>query len=349
VHSFFAINRLSAYIDGELPDHEAAAVEQAIAEDPSVRDEYTRMLSAVELLRNHGPVEAPPHLHAAILAKVADEPDPVGGFWARLLAPFRLVPMEAVGVVFAVVAVVVLINKQPGLDAPLDPAPRLPVVADEAPKSPEAAPDAATAGEAPRPPQVLVHEGQPAPPAPEAGLPPKPLGKSRGAALPDDPPPSKEKAAPEGRYEPQDKKSSASSASRKSQVPEEPYVPAWDQEPVQQQSQAPGSDDPNVLYSPAPVYYKLAPRDAHGLKELQKLAARYGGTLKTLDGRAFVPRTLSVDDDLDEIRADIPVQNLEAFLQALLQLGHVTPIESPERPLYGGGIVQVRIQVLYEP
>lgn len=341
MHSFFAINRLSAYIDGELPDSEAAEVERAIAADPTVRDEYDRLLETIELLRTRGPMLAPPTLHAAILDRVAEEPDPVAGFWARLLAPFRAIPMEAVGVVFAVVAVVLLINKQPGVDAVPSPAP----VATDQSVAPPPPPAEETAQQ---PPRLASRPDQPAPPQPEAGLPAKPFGASKGRA---------ESTSGRGgsppvttvsdKREPSPKSASKKSASepqqQKSAVPEEAYVAPWEQ---QGQDYTSSGDGDNRLVN-VPYSYRLDPSDQHGLESLKRLAAKHGGSLKHPNGAAFAPHPLQ-EGQLVQVRADIPLDRVEDFVAALRQLGVLVPMASGDNGLHAG-VAQVNIQVRFEP
>ena len=57
--TFFAKNRLSAFLDGALPDGEAAEVADAIERDPALKAEYEQLRMAVAALRRHGPVSAP--------------------------------------------------------------------------------------------------------------------------------------------------------------------------------------------------------------------------------------------------------------------------------------------------
>ncbi len=352
MQSFFAIHRLSAYIDGELPDHEAAEVERAIAADPQVRDEYERMLFTVDLLRTRGPVQAPPHLHAAILERVADEPDPVAGFWARLLAPFRAIPMEAVGLVFAVFAVVILINQDHSLEAPEPEA----AVSEKLRKNLQDVPESvAVQPSGSKRSMEIGQSDQMAPPQPEAGLPPQTTRSTRGQGGKQ----AERSASPKGR-DPQGKTSQKMApptpekqrsqkeekSSRKIVPPDQAYVAEWEQ---MDEGVGSTSQDALALYSPEPVFYRLDPKDEHGLLQLQKLVQGYGGSLKTLDGRAFTPRVLSIEDNLEDLRVDVPAENVQAFVAALGRLGLVTPIETQDSKMFGGGIVQVRIQVLYNP
>lgn len=96
--------QLSAYLDGELTDAEIAELENRLARDGELRAELDQLRAAVDLLRTHGPVQAPPQLYGDILRAVENEPAP-GGFWAWLSRPFGL-PLQAVAV--AAVAVLVI-------------------------------------------------------------------------------------------------------------------------------------------------------------------------------------------------------------------------------------------------
>ena len=92
--SFFAKNRLSAYLDGELPESEASEVAAAIDRDPELKAEYENLRRSINLLRKAGPVKAPPGFHARIIEQVRDEPHP-GGVVVRLQRVLQRVPIEA--------------------------------------------------------------------------------------------------------------------------------------------------------------------------------------------------------------------------------------------------------------
>ncbi|RME25515.1 MAG: hypothetical protein D6798_08780, partial [Deltaproteobacteria bacterium] len=106
---FFARNRLSAYLDGTLPDGEAAEVEAALAQDPALRREFDDMRRAVELVRNAGPTRAPEGFHARVMAAVEHEPAP-GGLFSILQRTLQRVPVEAMALAAAAVIVVVVIQ-----------------------------------------------------------------------------------------------------------------------------------------------------------------------------------------------------------------------------------------------
>jgi len=67
---FFAAMRLSALLDNTLEEEEKAKVEQAIRESPRLRVQYSRMMTAVELVRSQGNAEPPPILEQKILDRL---------------------------------------------------------------------------------------------------------------------------------------------------------------------------------------------------------------------------------------------------------------------------------------
>jgi anti-sigma factor RsiW len=74
--SFFARNRLSAYLDRSLPKAEAEAVSEAIARDISLSADIQAVQQALKLLQDHGCQPAPNGFQARCLAAIADQPVP---------------------------------------------------------------------------------------------------------------------------------------------------------------------------------------------------------------------------------------------------------------------------------
>ncbi|MBM4364799.1 MAG: zf-HC2 domain-containing protein, partial [Deltaproteobacteria bacterium] len=103
--TFFARNRLSAYLDGELSAAEAREVEAAIARDAGLRAELEQMRAAIELLRAEGLVSAPVGFAARVRDRVDDEPMRVGWrLWVTQIRP------EAVMLAAAALLVVVYVG-----------------------------------------------------------------------------------------------------------------------------------------------------------------------------------------------------------------------------------------------
>jgi negative regulator of sigma E activity len=102
---FFAKNRLSAYIDGVLPEREAAEVAEAIARDPELKGQYESLRTAVRTLRQHGAVSAPEGFKARVMATIEREPSQAGSM-IRFRRFFARLPVEALAVAAAALLVV---------------------------------------------------------------------------------------------------------------------------------------------------------------------------------------------------------------------------------------------------
>jgi negative regulator of sigma E activity len=108
---FFVRNRLSAYLDGDLEEAEAAEVSAAIARDPALQAEYEALRKTVQLLSTAGRIPAPEGFEARVMAKVAEDS---GEGW---LVPFRRfanrVPVELVALAAAAAVVSIAILARP--------------------------------------------------------------------------------------------------------------------------------------------------------------------------------------------------------------------------------------------
>ena len=103
--SFFARNRLSAYLDRTLPKTEAEAVSEAIARDISLSADLRSVQQALKLLHQHGKVEAPNGFQARCLAVITEQPVP-GSQVAWLQRRIARIPTELVALVGAAIIVV---------------------------------------------------------------------------------------------------------------------------------------------------------------------------------------------------------------------------------------------------
>jgi negative regulator of sigma E activity len=110
--TFFARNRLSAYLDGALPPAEAREVASAIERDPELASEYEALRRTVALLQQEGPAKAPAGFHARVMGKLAEERPPTGTV-VKLRRWFARLPVEAVALAAAAAVVVVAIQWQP--------------------------------------------------------------------------------------------------------------------------------------------------------------------------------------------------------------------------------------------
>ena len=102
--SFFARNRLSAYLDRTLPKTEAEAVAEAIARDISLSADLRSVQQALDLLHHHGQIQAPNGFQARCLAVIAEQPVP-GSQVAWLQHRVARIPTELVALVGAAIIV----------------------------------------------------------------------------------------------------------------------------------------------------------------------------------------------------------------------------------------------------
>lgn len=102
-----AHDHLSAFLDGELDEAEAIAVEAALEADPTLREELARLKGVQHLLRTHGRTRAPDGFTARVLEAAREQTPAAAPWWRR---PFG-VPLE--GVLVAAAAALVLIIAVP--------------------------------------------------------------------------------------------------------------------------------------------------------------------------------------------------------------------------------------------
>jgi len=112
--SFFARNRLSAYLDRTLPKSEAEAVSEAIARDISLSADLQSVQQALNLLHESGREVAPNGFQARCLAAISEQPVP-GSQVAWLQRRISRIPTELVALAGA--AIIVGIALQQGEQA----------------------------------------------------------------------------------------------------------------------------------------------------------------------------------------------------------------------------------------
>ncbi len=337
---FFASNRLSAYIDGELSDTEMAEVARAIEEQPDLRASYEELLAAVELLREHGPVQAPAHFHSNVMRRVEALPSP-GGWLARLLGPLGQRPWQAAGVVVLAAAVLLLVFRGPILQPELAPADE-PAVEHEA-AAPQVRADEASADQT----EAAVEQA-----APELGS-AEAAGEEPQAA-----------SAPRQQVAPTTSKRGTGSArsSGKGSTLQEllekeegTYVPEWDKDPagelVEPQAAEPARDEPegSADFAASPFAYRLTPTEPNALRRLVALAEKLGGSVTDAGGQPFQPYSLTVERNYAKVYMQIPASRLESVEPYLRQVGGVVTVHTDEDRLYSADAVQVSVEVTYQP
>ena len=118
MHRSNANDDLSAYLDGELTDAEAAELEAELARDPALQQSLAEIQRVVRWLHEEGPDQAPLGMHHRIMDQIDQMDPPRGSAWAWLRRPFG-VPLEGWLVAAAAAAVLLLAlpKEDPNLEA----------------------------------------------------------------------------------------------------------------------------------------------------------------------------------------------------------------------------------------
>lgn len=342
--TFFARNRLSAYIDGALPSAEARDVEAALARDPALREELERMRAAVELLRAEGIVEPPRDFAARVSARLDAEPMRVGWrLWVRQVRP------EAVMLAAAALLVVVYVGQRQGEPRVVSTAPDTVTAGgtfgagDEGGQPGDAA-QAAGEPSAQRPADDETVEPQSAPPAGAAapgggGAPSSAVSAENDGVLGNEggpPPPAKTQSLaqrlPKVRSKP-------------SGLDVEPWQPEWEKEAAN--SGDAGAKQEVTFYSPAPFRYRVTANDARALKTLSAIAQDLGGELQDSRGRPVAAWSLE-EGETRSVRVAVPAYNAAALAARLRELGDVETVQQKETLLTDPNAnVPVQVELSY--
>ncbi|HJN76271.1 MAG TPA: zf-HC2 domain-containing protein [Myxococcota bacterium] len=313
MNEFFARERLSAYIDGELSASERGEVDAALKRSPELREEYERLLTTVDFVREHGPAQAPPGFHARLMAQVADEPMP-GGLWLKIRGFFTALPMESLAVAVAAILVAVLVGRK------MDDPPPVPVsepvqIAEVA--EPEEAPER-TAEITPEPEVVAATKT-------------KPITTSK-------------KDAPSGWAEemagvvlggeaPKDDR--AASVGTTKVAPDDGIVQ------LDTTSSAPAAEAKDVALDPerhteleAGQSMQLHVTDPDSLRQLLNIVYRFDGTVTDANGRQVDEDALINGASKIGLRILLPQENVTRFAMALQQLGEVHSTSYNDKMLY---------------
>lgn len=309
--TFFARNRLSAYLDGDLPIGEAREVEAAIHRDPELRAEYEQLRGAIEFLRANGPMQAPAGFANRLHIRLAAEPAP-----SRLRVALARVRYDYVAIAAVAAMALVVVGTHHADEAAPVPAPTT-VAAAEAPSPVRADPAPSHAD------GVIGDEGGFA-----AASTPKP-----GAA---EPAPAKvrkqlENAGVDREPFQADWEREANQAPGVDlAAPTTAAAP-----PVQV----------GTLYSPAPWRYRIHAAGANPLKDLLAVASSLGGRIVDAKGRPLADYPMD-DGDSTAVRVYVPSYNVEALQRKLAELGTVDTIATDPDVLYQNGAeVPVSIEV----
>jgi hypothetical protein len=110
MESFFARNRLSAYLDRTLPKGEAEAIAEAIARDIALSADVQAMQKTLSLMHTCGRAPAPTGFSARTMASIATQPVP-GSQVAWLQRRMARMPTELLALAGAMAVILVAINR----------------------------------------------------------------------------------------------------------------------------------------------------------------------------------------------------------------------------------------------
>lgn len=310
---FFVRNRLSAYLDGELPTSEAREVEAALARNAALRAEYEQLRELVEQLRADGPLASPPRLKARLAERLAAEPMPAR--WRRWMPR---VPLEGLALAAIALFALVLVSKPKAPTPPASPAP-VPAV------GAEAAPVAGT---------------------PTPGAPADTVAAANGV-LGDEARPLNT-AGRQSMGEPK-KMAPSSTYGGRSGAEKEPALQAWEAGPVDNtagaETNTAAKTELKAVGTVPPYRYRLRTNSDAALKTLAAVAVELGGKLVDERGRALATYPMETGD-ARSVRVVVPSYNVEALHTRLREMGDVETMASDASVLYAAGAdVPIAVEV----
>jgi hypothetical protein len=346
---FFARSRLSAYLDGELADAEMAEVARALEEQPELREDFEELKAAVDLLRRHGPVQAPARLHAAIMREI--EAEPARRSWLeRLLGPLGRHPAQALGVAVVAAAVLLVVVRGPTVVTPPEGAG--PVPAEDAWRE-AAAPDP-IAGAGPE------TSGGAGPEAPPDQAPPGPAAVSleEAGAATDELGASEKLGIAGTRGEAQSGSKLRGSAPIKDALDAKKggtYAPNWEQEVPSTRAALTkdGEGDAGAQSQPergaSPFAYRLTPTSTDVLRRLVALAEKLDGGAYSADGSPLDPQALTVERNYARVLLRVPASRIERIEDYLRDMGGLVTVRAEQDRIYNLDQVEIEIEVQYLP
>ncbi len=353
---FFARNRLSAYIDGELSDAEMAEVARAIEEQPELREAYLELKAAVDLLRQHGPVQAPPDFHRGVMRRV--EGLSRGRSWLeRLLGPVGRYPVQGLGVAVVAAAVLLLVFRGPLMHDPT-----LEGMEASGPETPgevdrEAAVPGPTEGDATEKSRG-DDGGEPSEPAQEK---PATEMQEKGSAKAEQSTKGVENTEIGTRgtgssYKGSTSKSGAMPIEELLEKEQGTYIPDWDKESAptaviepDATTQEPAPEAGAGSLATSPFAYRLTPSEPDALRKLVAMAEKLGGGAYSASGDPHEPYILTVERNYEKVVLQIPASRLESVEPYLRSMGGVVTVHADQDRLYAADAVHVTVEVQYQP
>lgn len=350
--TFFARNRFSAYIDGSLPESEAAEVEAAIAEDPTLREEFDAMRNAVSLLRTRGPVDAPDGFHARVMAAVESEPAP-GGVVSTLRRAFHRVPIEAMALAAAAVIVVMVIQGRsdptvpPASDAAAPMQSPLPKAQVSPPAAPEPEQQAALA---------KGGGGDDAPAEPDSGPSGAVVASGTAPAADGDLRTGAASSATARRSAPTKQVANSKVVSAKGiNQDAEPFYSDWERPDIDmadaEEEQAAGA--PSELYEgidmARPLAYRISLADSEILFQLSAAAETAGGRLTDAAGNTLRAHSLGPEDTWVKVHVVVPRSAAGGVQSRLSTMGAVATPPPSDNLMYGKDHAVFVVEVSHQP
>ncbi len=312
--AFFARNRLSAYLDGELSGAEARDLEGALARDPTLRQELNELRQAIDFLREGGLVDPPLGFADRLAARLQAEPMPVG--WRRWMRQLR---PEAVMLAAAAAMVVVYVGNRdelPNLSVPVE----TPVLVGKAfDKGEEAAEGVAAASGPESAPSTLEATSVDGSGVKGAE---KPAGYASSAA--------DGVLGNEGRKAPPKSQSLAERLPSPSadRAGAEPWRANWEVDPELDQGNTatPNTATSAQFVAPPPFRYRIVASNDLALKELARIANELGGELQDSRGRPLAAYQLEAGSS-SSVRVAVPAHNAVRLAERLRDLGSVDALK----------------------
>ncbi len=316
---------LSAYLDGELTDAEAAELEAELARDSELRHELAALEEAVVWLRREGPDEAPLGFHRRVMDRIEAEHPRSTAWWAWLRRPLGLRP-EGWLVAAAVAAVLLFAVLRAPKEAPPPEWPGPPP-----PGSTERANPAVVGG------------------LEDLELPDEPTDAADEGTAEAVPPPRKDAPAPRKRlFEPEPSLEVPPPATKRApSKPSEGAAAGPEQGPASEG----GTDDPPdpaaspeapQVLAPQPAGYRVTVRSTDpALKgKVLRVAARYTDLITDLRGQDIEQSAMAGPEE--SLVVWLPQDQLTDFRRDLGSLGFMVASEG-DQELVGGGPMAVRV------
>lgn len=320
-------DQLSAFLDGELDETEAASLEAALEADADLRAELEKLRGVQRLLRTHGPARAPEGFAQRVIAAAEAEGDNVvaGPWWRR---PFGI-PVE--GVLVAAAAALVLIVALPRATETSERTAPAAAVEKKAETEKEGVADAEIDDDA-----VADAQGQADPTALGA----KGTGQGGGGTVAPAPKEAPTKKAPETPAT----KELGTKGTTADQGVGEADPGSTDNAATPEGSPAVGSADPiDPVMASAGMTAQLYTDNEEILGQIQAAVSRYGGVIRDANGKV-VKTGLLVDSETWLI-LDVPTDRVSELTKALAALD-VSVETTDSNKLVAGGTMKLPLRVL---